>query len=48
MNATADHDAAFGERAERCGNERAYRRKDNCGIEFFRRRLIGTAGPNRA
>ena len=48
MNSAAYYNAAFGERAERCRDERTDRGKDNRGIEFFRRHFVGTASPNRA
>ena len=48
MNPAADYNAAFGECAQRRRHERTDGRKDNRSIEFFRRHLVGTAGPNRA
>src|SRR2546430_17668764 len=38
----------FGECAQRRRHEWTYGRKNNRGIDSFRRHLIGTASPNRA
>src|SRR5207249_3563216 len=48
VNAAANHDAAFSERAKCCWNQRPNRRKNDRGIEFFRWDFVRTASPNRA
>src|SRR3982074_2211310 len=48
MNPAADDDAAFGESAQRSRYERADRRIDDRGVEFFRRHFIRSPSPCRA
>src|SRR5689334_13524719 len=48
MDSARDHSAAFSNGVKRLRHERADRRKNNRRVELHRRRLIGTAGPDRA
>ena len=48
MNPAANHNSAFREGAQCYRNKLTNRRKNNRGIELFRRHLVGTTGPLRA
>src|SRR5262249_30443288 len=48
VDAPADHAPAFLYRLQRQGDERAYGREDNRGIERLGRHLVRSASPNRA
>src|SRR6185312_3896415 len=45
VNAAADNAPAFADRLQRRGHQRPDRRKDDGGVEWLRRVVIGVAGP---
>ena len=48
MDAATDHAPAFLYRLKREGNERAYGRENNRGIEWLGRHFVRATGPDRA